>query len=223
MKKEQKAAGKKSFWDKLAPIYAPAAEIMNSLYPELYAYISRYLSPDMTVLEPGCGSGQISLALHDQAYFWIGLDYSPEMIRQARKRLDKHHEHPDNLIFTAGNAMDLSYADESFDMVICVNALHAMPDAYRALCEMYRVLRPGGILIAPTLVFKNSSTPAGVKILEKFGFEARQHLQAKDLISITQKAGFEIREWFLMESFPMPECVIRARKPSKIHTGKHRR
>ena len=49
-------------------------------------------------------------------------------------------------------ATALSYADDSFDAVLIANALHVMPEPEKALREIDRVLRPGGILIAPNFV-----------------------------------------------------------------------
>ena len=47
------------------------------------------------------------------------------------------------------DATALSYADDSFDAVLIANALHVMPEPEKALREIDRALRLGGILIAP--------------------------------------------------------------------------
>lgn len=74
-------------------------------------------------------------------------DYSDGMIAEARKG-----ECPDNLVFEVADATALPYADNSFDAVIISNALHIIPNPEKALGEIDRVLRDGGLLIAPNFV-----------------------------------------------------------------------
>ncbi len=50
------------------------------------------------------------------------------------------------------SAYDLDALDESFDGVFCANALHVMDDPARALSEICRVLKPEGVLVAPTFL-----------------------------------------------------------------------
>ena len=69
------------------------------------------------------------------------------MIREAMKG-----ERPGNLTFEVADAVSLPYADGSFDAVLIANALHVMPEPEKALQEIGRVLRPGGVLIAPNFV-----------------------------------------------------------------------
>ena len=69
------------------------------------------------------------------------------MIREAMKG-----ERPANLTFEVADATALPYADASFDAVLIANALHVMPEPEKALNEIDRVLRPGGVLIAPNFV-----------------------------------------------------------------------
>lgn len=74
-------------------------------------------------------------------------DYSEGMIRQAKKG-----GYPSNLRFEVADATALPYEDNSFDVVLIANALHVMPNPEKALEEIRRVLREGGLLIAPNYI-----------------------------------------------------------------------
>ena len=70
------------------------------------------------------------------------LDYSADMMRQARKKADRLHLK--NVTFRQGDVGVLPYADGAFDIVLSLNGFHAFPDKEAAYREIFRVLRPGG-------------------------------------------------------------------------------
>ncbi len=99
------------------------------------------------VLEIATGPGLLAKHVAPAAERMIATDYSDGMIAEAKKG-----SCPDNLIFEVADAADLPYEDDSFDAVLISNALHVMPEPEKALQEIDRVLRKGGILIAPNFV-----------------------------------------------------------------------
>ena len=72
------------------------------------------------------------------------LDYSEDMIGQAKKRLQGHA----NIACIQGDVGSLPMEDASFDVVLSMNGFHAFPDKERAFRETWRVLKPGGRFIA---------------------------------------------------------------------------
>ena len=70
------------------------------------------------------------------------LDYSPDMMRQAREKADRLHLK--NVTFRQGDVGALPYADDTFDIVLSLNGFHAFPEKEAAYREIFRVLRPGG-------------------------------------------------------------------------------
>lgn len=72
------------------------------------------------------------------------LDYSLDMIEQARNRLE---DYP-NISCIQGDVGNLKMEDNSFDIVLSMNGFHAFPEKKKAFKETYRVLKPGGKFIA---------------------------------------------------------------------------
>ena len=95
------------------------------------------------VLEVAVGTGQ-NLGHYPPGVQLTGVDLSPGMLARARERaagLGLRAE------LVEGDAQELAFADGAFDTVLCALALCSIPDQRRALGEMRRVLRPGGLLL----------------------------------------------------------------------------
>ena len=75
----------------------------------------------------------------------IGLDYSQDMLKQARVRF--REERIGNCRLIQGDVGALPFADSTFDIVLSMNGFHAFPDKEKAYSEVNRVLKPGGRLV----------------------------------------------------------------------------
>ena len=136
----------KKTWDLYAPIYEKAMRADQKIYWFMYDRIPEMIR-GMEVLEIATGPGLLAKHVAPAAAHMTATDYSDGMIAEARKG-----ECPDNLVFEVADATALPYADNSFDAVIISNALHIIPNPEKALGEIDRVLRDGGLLIAPNFV-----------------------------------------------------------------------
>jgi MPBQ/MSBQ methyltransferase len=97
-----------------------------------------------TVLDVGCGIGGSSRILaRDYGFSTTGITISPQQVRRARELT------PEGLDakFQVDDALNLSFPDNSFDVVWSIEAGPHMPDKARYGEEMLRVLKPGGILV----------------------------------------------------------------------------
>lgn len=72
----------------------------------------------------------------------VCVDYSPDMMAQAQEKAERLKLR--NVSFQQGDVSALSYADNSFDIVLSLNGFHAFPDKEDAYREVFRVLKPGG-------------------------------------------------------------------------------
>ena len=137
---------KKRIWDLYAPIYERAMRSDIHIYEFMYERIPTVIR-GKEVLEIATGPGLLAKHVAPVARRMVATDYSEGMIREAMKG-----ERPANLTFEVADATALPYADDSFDAVLIANALHVMPEPEKALSEIDRVLRLGGVLIAPNFV-----------------------------------------------------------------------
>ena len=93
------------------------------------------------LLDIGCGTGESSVYFARKGARCVAGDYSPEMVKAARRLAVRYGVEIDAQIL---NAMDLGFASNTFDIVYAANVLHHV-DADRSLHEIHRVLKPGGI------------------------------------------------------------------------------
>ena len=100
------------------------------------------------VLEVGCGDGSMWSKSGDRVSDGWRLtltDLSPGMVDSARATLG------DRATYAVADVQQLPFADESFDGAIANHVLFHVPDRQRALAELARVLRPGGVLVGTTI------------------------------------------------------------------------
>ena len=104
------------------------------------------LTTGMRLLDAGCGPGTVTAGLARAVAPGevIGLDAAPGVLEHARAHASE--EAVDNVTFVAGDVYQLDFADSEFDVVYANQLLQHLTDPVRAIAEMRRVLKPGGML-----------------------------------------------------------------------------
>lgn len=109
----------------------------------------RSLPAGSPVLELGCGLGHDGLELLRSGYRLVETDISPGQIGHAR-RMQHGEGFAERSFHLLADATRLPFADGSFDGVLMVAMLHHLRDPLKALREVHRVLRNGGLLVLGT-------------------------------------------------------------------------
>jgi ubiquinone/menaquinone biosynthesis C-methylase UbiE len=122
---------------------AAIAELQDRRAAETEARLARLLvvTGDERALDVGTGAGAIAIGLAPLVREAIGIDVVPELLAEANKRA------PENVRFLEGDALELKFPSDSFDIVSTARTLHHIERPERVLSEMSRVLKPGGTML----------------------------------------------------------------------------
>jgi SAM-dependent methyltransferase len=179
------------------------ANITSAVYQRLM------LRDNDRILEIGFGNGRLLPALmalaDDMTY--VGLDRAKTMVTEATA-------HNAELVaaarasFRLGSAESIPCKDESFDRVFAVNVIYFWPEPVRALAEMRRVLRPGGLsIVASAIMLPGEEPPPFAK--PEYGFHRRSR---EALLALHRDAGFSnVLADDYNEMAPLPDGSIRKR------------
>jgi SAM-dependent methyltransferase len=116
------------------------------------------------VLDVGSGTGALTVAVLGAAPTTrvVGLDVATPYLDEARERLGG-----ERASFQEGDAQDLAFADDAFDKTLSLLAFNFIPDSRRALAELVRVTKPGGVIAAAVWDYGD-----GMRMLRVFWDEA---------------------------------------------------
>lgn len=112
------------------------------LEPEIYAFAEFAASAGQRVLEVGTGPGNDFVQWPRAGALAVGVDLTRAGTRLTAERL-RLEGHPVRL--AQADAEILPFRDNAFDRVYSYGVLHHTPDTPRAIREVYRVLKPGGV------------------------------------------------------------------------------
>jgi demethylmenaquinone methyltransferase/2-methoxy-6-polyprenyl-1,4-benzoquinol methylase len=148
---EQRAAKVNDLFARIARRYDLLNDLqsfgLHRIWKRRVAELAR-VAPGSRALDLCCGTGDLAFALAQRGAETTGLDFSPQMLavaaarQQASSRLKIK-----NLKFIQGDAQQLPFAENSFDIVTVGYGLRNLTSWERGLDEMHRVARPGARLI----------------------------------------------------------------------------
>ncbi len=166
------------------------------------------------VLDVATGTGNLAMALSPHVKEVIGIDITPGMLELAvQAARERGLDNIDNLL---GDVEHLPLRDSGFDVVTCRFSFHHFPGPVMALCEMARVLRPGGRLVIEDMLssedtakseyqnkMENLRDPSHIKHYKASGIE--RMLQEAGLVVVDRVGGssdFDFGHWIGMADPP---------------------
>jgi SAM-dependent methyltransferase len=103
------------------------------------------------VLDIPCGGGLAFRGLRDgQRVRYVAADISPDMLARARRKAAAMERN--DIEFIEADIQHMPFNDGEFDLCLCFNGLHCLPDPVAAVREIARCLAPGGRLIGDAVV-----------------------------------------------------------------------
>ena len=141
-------SGTDKFWDKKAYGYAQNPISDEETYHRKLSETQGYFTPDMRVLEFGCGTGTTAVHHGPHVRHIDAVDISESMIDIGRRRAGESNI--ENITFTRGTLTDFNADTASLDAVLGLNVIHLLPDRQSVLLEIARILKPGGVFVSST-------------------------------------------------------------------------
>jgi ubiquinone/menaquinone biosynthesis C-methylase UbiE len=140
-----------SYYDKIAAYYDLTFKLngYGRSLDEYFANNPLPVSRGAKILDAGCGTGLLTLALLRSLHFPVNitsLDLSATSISAARKAVAESPGRTRDVTFTEGNLLSLPFADNSLDLVVTSGALEYVPLG-EGMTELSRVIAPGGHLL----------------------------------------------------------------------------
>jgi len=140
------------------------------------------------ILDVGCGSGAtVEHLLCNYNYDAVGVDPSPLLLGEGRRRVS-------SLPLIEARGEQLPFAASVMDGVLAECTLSVMAEPGRALEEMHRVLKPGGLLVIQDVYVRNQAMVAGLRRLPLTVCLAGA-MTGPDLTARVSSAGFQILLW----------------------------
>jgi SAM-dependent methyltransferase len=126
---------KENVWDRIANIYGQKKYFGKSLFKEEKKVLNKLIKKDIRlILDAGCGTGRHLRFLSSKGFFVVGLDYSKNMILNAKKLM--------NGSYVIGDIRNLPFKDSVFDATICLgNTIGSIQDVESVLEKIIKEMK----------------------------------------------------------------------------------
>ena len=217
------------YWDKQSREYDFIEHRFDPIYKQILAKTGSYCKPGDTLLDFGCATGTKTLELAGCCKQVIGIDFSPEMIRRAKKKCSESGV--ENGDFIQGTIFSEKLDSVSFDTIVAFGILHQLDEKERILQRIHHLLQPDGLFIATTACMKDdmslsSSIEFSLSRLFKLLHLFPLHLNlftASEVSRLVAESGFEIvEEEVLFQGITISFVIAKKRGQQPLHPAASR-
>ena len=177
------------FWDRVAGVYDLFVNVINgNTHKALRQIVSDLIEPEDIVLECACGTGLLSTVIAEKCKQLTATDFAPKMQKHAEKNCADYN----NVQFRQADILSLGFPDSSFDKVVAGNVIHLLDEPMKALNELDRVCKPGGMLIIPTYMNKDQKgeTSGFASVIGKAGADFKRQFTPEGYRQFFLDAGY---------------------------------
>ena len=186
------------YWSKKADSFDAVNTYIvgNNTLAAAQNWLKNQLHAQDNVLEIGCGTGIFSAVIAERVQHLTATDMSEEMLAKTKLRLQKYS----NIEVKLADGYQIANIESGFDVVFMGNVLHIVKEPEKILRECYRILKPGGRLLAIDYTLAGMAFMAKlamiIRYMSKLGPPPRENksYRSEELARLVQQAGFEIQE-----------------------------
>lgn len=166
-------------------------EEMREASLDLLVGLARPVAVD-AVLDYAAGAGMAGFAVAPDVATVEAADELPDLLHEGERLAAELGLV--NVAFTLVDLYALPYRDGAFDLIVCRNAFHLLPEPITALGEMRRVLAPQGRVVVLDPVVDDATDKALNELARLREPAHRRHYRSDELDGLARRAGFGVRE-----------------------------
>jgi len=137
------------FWNLMALRYSRKSVEDEESYLKKLEITQSYFTPEMKVLEFGCGTGSTAIRHSEHLDKIMAIDFSEKMIEIARQKAKETRA--DNVVFETSSIEDFDIEENSMDVILGLSILHLVENKQQTVSNIYHALKANGLFISSTL------------------------------------------------------------------------